>query len=140
MGIPLFAPLLEGDHLQGFYDGLAAGELRLTVDEETGAFAWYPPEVQPGRPNARLAWRTVSSLGSAYTFTTIVRSLLPGDHAAEVPFTVVLFEPDAAPGCRVPALLVDADAVEPVCGMRLVFRPVRAGDHWIAGAVPAAEE
>lgn len=137
MGIPVYPPHLDGTHLHGFYEGLAVGELRLTVVEETGEFAWYPPEVVPGRPNATLSWRAIPPDGAAYTFTTITRSLLPGDHSAEVPFTVVLFEPDAAPGCRVPGVLVDADGIEPRCGMRLVFRPVRAGDHWIAGFAPA---
>lgn len=62
-----------------------------------------------------------------------MRSLLPGDHKDEVPFTVVLFESDDAPGCRVPGVLVEAEGVEPRCGMRLRFRPVLVGDHIIAG-------
>lgn len=136
MGIPNYPVHIEDPQLQGFYDGLAADELRLTVEPETGAFVWYPPEVVPGRPDATLEWRAVSPEGQAYTFTTIVRSLLPGDHKDEVPFTVVLFEPDDAPGCRVPGVLVDADGVEPSCGMRLRFRAVAVGDHHIAGFVP----
>ncbi len=136
MGIPIYPVYLEDPLLQGFYDGLAAGELRLTADAETGEFHWYPPEVVPGRPDAVLEWRTVSPLGSAYTFTTVIRSLLPGDHKAEVPFTVVLFESDDAPGARVPGVLVDAEGVEPACGMRLRFKPVQAGDHFIPGFVP----
>lgn len=137
MGIPNFPVHLEDPLLQGFYDGLAAGELRLTADVGTGEWVWYPPEVVPGRPAATLEWRTVSPLGRAYSFTTVIRSLLPGDHKAEVPFTVVLFESDDAPGCRVPGVLVDADGVEPRCGMRLRFKPVQAGDQLIAGFAPA---
>jgi len=136
MGIPNYPAHIEDPQLQGYYDGLAAGELRLTVDPETNQFVWYPPEVVPGKPDAVLEWRTVAPEGSAYTFTTVVRSLLPGDHKAEVPFTVVLFEPDEAPGCRVPGVLVNADGVEPACGMRLRFKAVDVGDHFIAGFEP----
>jgi uncharacterized OB-fold protein len=137
MGIPIYPVHLEDPMLQGFYDGLAAGELRITADTETGEWRWYPPEVVPGRPDATLEWRTVSPTGSAYTFTTVTRSLLPGDHRAEVPFTVVLFEPDDAPGIRVPGVLVDDADVIPACGMRLRLKPVQAGDHVIAGFAPA---
>lgn len=138
MGIPLYPVVLESEELRGFYDGLAVGELRITADAETGEWIWYPPEVVPGRPDARLEWRTVSPEGSAYTFTTVVRSLLPGNHKAEVPFTVVLFEPDDAPGVRVPGVLVDAEGIAPACGMRLRLKPVQAGDHVIAGFAPAS--
>ncbi|BAV63667.1 Zn-ribbon domain-containing OB-fold protein [Sphingobium cloacae] len=137
MGIPIYSPTIEEPLMQGYYDGLEAGELRITANAETGEWIWYPPEVVPGRPDAVLAWRKVSPEGRAYTFTTVTRSLLPGDHKAEVPFTVVLFEPDDAPGVRVPGILVDADGVEPRCEMRLRFSPVQAGDHKIAGFAPA---
>lgn len=137
MGFPIYPVHLEDPLFQGFYDGLEAGELRVTVDTETGEHVWYPPEVVPGRPDATLEWRKVSSEGSAYTFTTVVRSLLPGDHKDEVPYTVILFEPDDAPGVRIPGVLVEADAVQPACGMRLRFRAVEAGDHKIAGFAPA---
>ncbi|MBP6111395.1 MAG: OB-fold domain-containing protein [Sphingobium sp.] len=137
MGIPNYPIHLDDPQLQGFYDGLAAGELRLTADPDTGEWVWYPPEVVPGKPDTRLEWRAVSPEGSAYTFTTVMRSLLPGDHKDEVPFTVVLFESDDAPGCRVPGVLVEAEGVEPRCGMRLRFRPVLVGDHIIAGFRPA---
>lgn len=136
MAIPIYPVLIEEPLFQGFYDGLEAGELRITADAETGEWMWYPPEVVPGRPDAVLEWRAVSNEGSAYTFTTVTRSLLPGDHRDEVPFTVILFEPDNAPGVRVPGILVDAEGIEPACGMRLRFRPVQAGDHKIAGFAP----
>lgn len=136
MGIPLFPPKLESDLLKPFYQGLAAGELRLTVDAETGGVIWYPPDIVPGRPDALLEWRRVASEGSVYSFTRVVRSLLPGDHKTEVPFAVVLFEPDDAPGCRVPGLFTGEG--DPACGMRVRLDPVKAGDHIIAGFAPLA--
>ena len=138
MAVPIYPIHLEDPLFQGFYDGLDAGELRVTADAQTGQWAWYPPEVVPGRPDATLEWCAVSADGAAYSFSTVVRSLLPGDHKAEVPFTVVLFEPDSAPGVRIPGVLVDADGIEPACGMRLRFRAVTAGDHKIAGFAPIA--
>lgn len=136
MGIPIYPVHLEDPLFQGFYDGLDAGELRITADAETGEWIWYPPEVVPGKPDAVLEWRAVSGEGQAYTYTIVTRSLLPGDHKGEVPFTVILFEPDDAPGVRVAGILVDDEGVEPQCGMRLRFRPVEAGDHRIPGFAP----
>jgi uncharacterized OB-fold protein len=133
MGIPNHPPHIETALIQGYYDGLEAGELRVTADAETGEWIWYPPEVVPGKPDALLEWRKVSPDGQAYTFTTVVRSLLPGDHRPEVPFTVILFEPDDAPGVRIPGILIERDGVVPACGMRLRFEPLQAGDHKIAG-------
>ena len=50
MGIPIYPVHLEDPLFQGFYDGLNAGELRITADAETGEWVWYPPEVvQIGR-------------------------------------------------------------------------------------------
>lgn len=48
MGIPNYPIHLDDPQLQGFYDGLAAGELRLTADPDTGEWVWYPPEVVRG--------------------------------------------------------------------------------------------
>jgi len=137
MGVPNYPIHLEGPHFQRFYDGLADGELWISTDPDTGEWLWYPPEVVPGRPGARTGWRRASSNGRAYTFTTVTRSLLPGDHKAEVPFTVVLFEPDDAPGVRVPGVLVNAEGAEPACEMPLRLRPVTVGDQVIAGFEPA---
>jgi len=136
MGIPIYPPPLDDALARPFYDGLAAGELRITADPETGQWVWYPPDVVPGKPGSTLEWRRVGPDGTAYSFTTVMRSLLPGDHKDEVPFTVVLFEPDDAPGVRVPGLLVEAGDRVPACGMRLRLRPVQAGDHIVAGFTP----
>jgi uncharacterized OB-fold protein len=137
MGVPHFPPRFETDLLRPFYDGLAQGELRLTAHPVTGAWLWYPPEITPGEPGVALDWRPVSPEGVIYTFTRVERSLLPGDHKAETPFTVVLFESDDAPGARVPGLYVaPADGREAACGQRVRLSPVRVGDQLIAGFTP----
>ena len=138
MGIPNFAPALDSDFVKPFHDGLARGELLLTANSKTGEWVWYPAEVIPGDVEAGLEWKPVSPMGSVYTFTTVVRSLLPGDHSAEAPFTVVLFESDDAPGCRVPGLLIEDGDTEPACGMRVKFRALKVADHYIAAFEPVA--
>jgi uncharacterized OB-fold protein len=138
MGVPVFAPRFATDHLKPFYEGLEAGELRLTACSECGRWLWYPPEVSPCHPQAEIEWRAASPRGEVYTFTTITRSLLPGDHAAEPPYTVVLVEPEDAAGARVVSLFLGEAGEEPVCGMRVELAPVRAGDHTVAAFRPMA--
>lgn len=139
MRIPIFPPRFNTDHVRPFYQGLAEGELRLTACAGCGRWCWYPPEVSPCHPDAGLEWRAVSPLARVYTYTTVERCLLPGDHSAETPFTVVLVEPDDVPGARIPSLFVPSllvgSVVEPECGMRVKLAPVRAGDH----SLPAFE-
>ena len=136
MGVPIFPPRFETDLVKPFYEGLERGELRLTANARTGEWVWYPREVIRGHPEDRLEWRTVSPQGVVYAFTRVERSLLPGDHKGETPFTVVLFDSDDAPGARVPGLFVAPEGVEPACGMRVRLKPVRAGAFSVAGFEP----
>lgn len=136
MGIPNYAPSLESELTKPFYDGLEQGELRITANARTGEWIWYPAEVTPGDSEAELVWKPVSPDGVVYTFTTVVRSLLPGDHSAETPFTVILFESDDAPGARIPGLLINEGDREPQCGMRVRFQALKVGDHYIAAFEP----
>lgn len=139
MGIPVFPPRFDSDLLKPFYEGLANGELRLSACAECGQIHWYPPEVMPCHPDADMTWKTVSPLGTVYTFTTIERSLLPGDHRGEVPFTVVLVASDDAPDARVPGLFVGAAGQAAECGMRVRLRPVQAGEHTLPGFEPVSD-
>lgn len=136
MGVPVFPPRLATDHLKPFYEALEAGELRLTACSGCGRWLWYPPDVSPCHPDAGTEWRAASPRGEVYTFTTIARSLLPGDHAAETPYTVVLVEPEDAPGARVVSLFLGGPGEEPECGMRVELAPVRVGDHTVAAFRP----
>lgn len=136
MGAPLFPPHLDTDLVRPFYDGLAAGELRLPACPDCGRVYWYPPEVTPCHPERDLEWRTLSPEGEVYTFTTIVRSLLPGDDGSRAPYRIVLVEPDDAPGARIVSLFAGAEDREPACGMRVRLRPVAAGDHMLPAFEP----
>lgn len=135
MGVPNFPPRLDTDLCKPFYEGLAAGELRITACPECGAFYWYPPEVLPCHPESHAVWKPLSGEGTIYSFTTVERSLLPGADPASVPHTILLVEPAEAPQTRIISLLV-GDA-EPACGMRVKLSPIAAGEHVLPGFVPA---
>jgi uncharacterized OB-fold protein len=136
MGVPNHAPRFDTEHNRPFYEGLERGELRLTACSECGTIHWYPPEALPCHPDAKIEWRVVSPNGRIYMFSVIHRSLLPGDHAAETPYTSALVESDDAPGARIPALIVNLGSRPPTCDMRVRLSPVRAGDHMIAAFEP----
>jgi len=137
MGIPACPPRFDSDRMRPYYEGLASGELRLTACSECGRWHWYPPEIPPCHPDAEIEWRRVSPEGEVYTHTVVHRSLLPGDHAADTPYTVLLVESEDVPGARIPGLLVGADGREPSCGMRVRLAPTRVGDYVLAGFRPA---
>jgi uncharacterized protein len=136
MGIPAFAPRFDTDLLKPFYAGLARGELLLSACSQCGQIHWYPPEVMPCHPDAELTWKTVSPHGVIYTFTTVERSLLPGDHRAEVPFTIVLVAADDAPNARVPGLFIADAGQSAECGMRVRLRPVTVGAYTLPAFAP----
>lgn len=136
MGVPIFPPRFDTDHMRPFYAGLERGELRLTACPTCAKWYWYPPDVLPCHPEAHPEWRAVSPEGKVYMFTTVHRSLLPSDQAGLTPYTVVLAESDTVPGARIPGVWVSSDGREPACDMRVRFTPVQAGDHLVAGFRP----
>lgn len=137
MGIPYFEPRFDTPLLRPFYDALGRGELHLPACSRCARWYWYPTEIAPCHPSAGLEWRPVSSMGTIYTFTTVQRCLLPGDHKKETPYTVLLTEPDDVPGARIPSLWMGKPEREPVCGMRVKLSPVAVGDYTLPGFRPA---
>ncbi|MBL4800440.1 MAG: OB-fold domain-containing protein [Emcibacter sp.] len=129
MGIPVFPPRFDTDLLKPFYEGLEKGELRMSACSTCGEFHWYPPEILHCHPEAKIDWRTISPEGVIYSFTTVTRSLLPGDHRDEVPFTVILVESDDVPNARIPSIFMAREGQEAECGMRVRLSPVQAGEH-----------
>ena len=103
MGIPNFAPAFDTDHIKPFYEGLEKKELRLTACSVCGTWHWYPPDILPCHPEGHIVWKSVKAEGTIYMFTEVQRSLLPGDHKSETPFTVIFVESDDVPGARVPS-------------------------------------
>ena len=137
MGIPAYPPQFDTDLVRPFYDGLAAGELRMPACPQCGAVYWYPPEVMPCHPEAHPQWRAISPQGVVYSFTTVTRSLLPDDDNSQVPYQIVLVEPDDAPDGRVVGLYLGAEGDVPACGQRVTLQPAPAGDVTLPGFAPA---
>lgn len=136
MGAPVFPPRFDEDLVRPFYDGLAAGELRLPHCGHCGRVHWYPPEVLPCHPDSEPEWRAIPGDGTVYAFTTVVRSLLPGDDNTTTPYDIILVEPDGAPGARIVGLLREADGHPPACGQRVRLSPLQVGGHILPAFAP----
>jgi uncharacterized OB-fold protein len=98
MALPTFD--IPDDNTIGapFWDGVAAGELRVSRCSSCGRWQWYPDDVGPCCPGAEYEWVPVDGTGSVYAHTTIRRSFLPGESTA--PYVVGLVELDGVDGVR----------------------------------------
>jgi uncharacterized protein len=117
-----------------YWDGIAAGELRLQRCDGCGKAVFYPRAVCPHCFGATLIWFTAAGTGSVYSYTVAHRGF--GDFAEHAPFTVALVDLDE--GVRMMTRIVGTKNV--AIGMR-----VRMTVEEIAGATlpcfrPAAPE
>jgi uncharacterized protein len=117
MPVPSFAPP-DVAFIRPFWDGVAAGELRLPQCGACGRFQWYPIPGTPHCPSAPLTWTTVPPTGTVFSFTVVRRPFLPGATRADVPVTSVLVDLDGAPGMRLVGMLGDGGPA-PRIGMRV---------------------
>ncbi|ANK82615.1 MAG: hypothetical protein TEF_18795 [Rhizobiales bacterium NRL2] len=137
MGVPHQAPRYISEGGEYFYECLSRGELHLPTCGACGARIWYPKPVAPCHPGAEVEWRRASDFGRVYSFTTVYHSFLPDGDPSDLPYTVMLVEPEDAPGVRIPSLFVDADGGEPQIGIRVRLQPVRADGYYVAAYAPA---
>ena len=75
-----------------YWDGIAAGELRLQRCEACGEAVFYPRAVCPHCFSGALTWFTAAGTGSVYSYTVAHRGF--GDFAEQAPFTVALVDLD----------------------------------------------
>jgi uncharacterized OB-fold protein len=108
--VPTFAPP-DQEFTRPFWEGIAAGELRLPRCRACGAWQWYPLPGTDHCPGAPSEWTPVRAEGIVFTFTEVRRPFLPGATKADVPFTTVLLELDDAPGLRFVGRLRDGAQV-----------------------------
>lgn len=106
--LPHFDPPGELDFATPFWEGIAAGELRVPRCSVCGAWQWYPDEMGTCCAGGELAWTPVSGTGTVYTTTTVRRPFLPGG-AEDVPFRLVFVDLDDAPGVRFVGNTTDED-------------------------------
>ncbi|MEV5539059.1 Zn-ribbon domain-containing OB-fold protein [Saccharopolyspora shandongensis] len=78
-----------------FWDGIAAGELRIQRCADCEAAVFYPRSVCPGCFGDRLDWFTASGRGTVYSWTVAHKAF--GEFADQAPFTVALVELDEGP-------------------------------------------
>ena len=105
---------------RGFWDGVAASELRLPKCARCGNWQWYP---LPGVPHAcggDLVWTALAAEGVVFSHTTVRRPFLPGATRDDVPLTTALIALTDAPGVRLVVRWVDD--VAPTIGERAVGR------------------
>ncbi|MEV0701638.1 Zn-ribbon domain-containing OB-fold protein [Saccharopolyspora sp. NPDC050389] len=88
-----------------FWDGIAAGELRIQRCADCEAAVFYPRSVCPGCFGDRLDWFTASGRGTVYSCTVAHRAF--GEFAGQAPFTVALVDLDEGP--RMLTRIVDGD-------------------------------
>lgn len=122
--------------LRGFWEGAAAGELRIPRCSACTAWIWYPRATCPGCGGDAIAWTATSGRGTLFSFA-VVRRALWAPYATFVPYATGLVALAEDPAVRIVTRLVDCDVEalrvdEPV---RAVFAPLAfPGD---ARAIPA---
>lgn len=118
-------PDLSWEAVTPFWDGAAAGELRLPFCTACDATNWYPlPECRScGSPE--LDWRTLPGTATLFSFSVLHHVFLP-QYRDLVPFVTGLVLPDGAPGARLVTRIVDVDPKDVRCDMpvEVVFRPL----------------
>jgi len=91
------------DVTQPFWDGIAAGRLRLQRCRACGRHVFYPRAVCPHCTSGELEWVDASGRGSVYSFSVVHRA--PPGFAADAPYAVALVDLDE--GVRMMTRLVD---------------------------------
>jgi hypothetical protein len=98
-----------------FWDGIAAGELRIQRCSGCGAAVFYPRAVCPHCFDGELTWIRAAGTGTIYSYTVAHRAF--GEFAAQAPFTVALVDLDE--GVRMMTRIVDARPGEVRIGARV---------------------
>jgi uncharacterized OB-fold protein len=100
---------------QPFWDGIAAGRLRLQRCGSCGLYVFYPRSVCPHCMSAELEWTDASGRGAVHALTVVHRA--PPGFADESPYVVALI--DLAEGPRMMTRLLGVEPGEAVVGMQV---------------------
>jgi uncharacterized protein len=103
-----------------FWEGLAAGDLRLPRCGQCQLFVWPAQWTCPACPDQNLdTWVTVEPAGVVYAWTRTWHPFSP-EFVDHLPYTVVLVEIDGTNGRRLLGILADEPPVrigDPVVGV-----------------------
>ena len=118
-------PDIHDRDLAGFWEGTAAGELRVPRSRQTGEYIWPPRPSAVGVPDFDLEWVTVPSTGELFTWTVVAQTGLQG-YSQITPYGVAVVQLDDVPVRMV--AYADFDPAELEAGMRLAAGFVDMGD------------
>ncbi|MGP4015093.1 Zn-ribbon domain-containing OB-fold protein [Saccharopolyspora sp. 5N708] len=99
--------IIQDAETRPFWDGIAAGELRLQRCTDCGSAIFYPRSVCPNCFGDQIEWFTATGRGTVYSYTVAHRAF--GEFAEQAPFTVALVDLDEGP--RMMTRVVDGDQV-----------------------------
>jgi uncharacterized OB-fold protein len=133
------APATEGfllpqgdEESEGFWEGTAAGELRIQACGACGALRFPPRVMCPVCQSTERRWQAVSGRGTIWSFVVAHPPLLPA-YTPYAPFPVVTVTLDEGPSLRMVGNLVqgpggDINGVDPATirigePVRVVFSP-----------------
>lgn len=104
-GVNGVAGLARSEASQPFWDGLAAGELRLPRCRRCAELFFFPRLFCPRCWSEDIIWERAGGGGTVYAVTTVH---IPFDPSLEVPYSVVIVDLDE--GVRLPARLAPSAA------------------------------
>lgn len=102
----------------GFFEAAGRGELVICVCQSCDAVLHLPRGYCHHCGSSEVGWRQVSGEAHLYSWTTVVRPVLP---SFPVPYTVVLVELDDAPGVRLIGNLPGEPELHPDMPMHVYF-------------------
>jgi len=114
-------PLPDADSAP-FWAALAEGVIRLQFSPQAGRWQ-FPPLERCRFTGGPLEWRDIDRSGTVHSFIVQHRPVAPG-FADEMPYAILLVEPDDAPGVRLPTRLIDADPERATVGMQVALEVV----------------
>jgi uncharacterized OB-fold protein len=116
----------------GFWEGTAAGELRMQACGTCGELRFPPRVMCPHCQSTERFWRTVSGRGTIWSFVVPHPPLLPA-YSSVAPYGVITVTLDEGPGLRMVGNLVsgpggaineiDPDGIQIGEPVRVVFSP-----------------
>ena len=111
--------------LRPFWEGAAAGELRIPRCVACGRYAWYPTETCTGCGGTALPWTAVSGRAALFSWSEVSFPWVP-QFADKVPFVSALAALEEDPAVRLATLVVDAAPTTLRMDMPLAvtFRPL----------------
>ena len=110
---PIITPLTRP-----FWEGCAAGRIRLQRCDDCARFRFFPTEACPDCRSTRFTWTDSSGRGRLFSWIVVHRSVDPV-WQARTPFVTGIVELEEQPGCLIPGLIMGMAPSEVREGMPL---------------------